>query len=118
MKKIRLRSNKLRRILRVRGKISGTKERPRLCVFRSNKYTYGQLVDDKTAKTLVDVSDKVREVHIGKNKTQAAFELGKLLAKRAKVAKITNVVFDKRWYKYHGRVKSFADGARSLKLVF
>jgi len=118
MKKIRLRPNKQKRILRVRGKIFGTEERPRLCVFRSNKYTYGQLIDDRTAKTLVDVSDKVREIHAGKNKTQAAFELGKLLAERAKELKISNVVFDRRWYKYHGRVKSFADGARSLKLVF
>ena len=118
MKKIRLRSNKNKRILRVRGKVSGTARRPRLCVFRSNKYIYGQLINDTNAKTLVDVSDKVREIHLGKNKTQAAFELGKLLAERAKVLKINNVVFDRRWYKYHGRVKNFADGARSLKLVF
>lgn len=118
MRKIATRSNKLRRRLRVRKKVFGTSKQPRLAVFRSNKHIYGQLVDDKVGKTLVDIQAEAFKLHKGKNKTEVAFEVGKALAKKAKEKKISKAVFDRGSYKYHGRVKSFADGAREGGLEF
>lgn len=113
MAKIRLRkNNKIKRKLRVRRKVAGTKEMPRLSVFRSNNYIYGQLIDDVTGKTLVALGKEVKDLHKKKTKTEAAFETGKMLAKKALENKIKKVVFDRNGYKYHGRVKSFAQGAR------
>ena len=104
-----------RRHLRVRKKVTGTGERPRLVVFRSLKHIYAQLVDDVAARTLMTVSDhKVTE---GK-KTERSVEVGKEIAARAKEAGITRVVFDRAGYKYHGRVKAVADGAREGGLEF
>jgi large subunit ribosomal protein L18 len=104
-----------RRHLRVRKKVTGTPERPRLVVFRSLKHIYAQLVDDVAARTLMTVSDhKVTE---GK-KTERSVEVGKEIAARAKEAGITRVVFDRAGYKYHGRVKAVADGAREGGLEF
>jgi large subunit ribosomal protein L18 len=111
-------TNRERRKLRVRKKVFGTSEKPRLSIFRSNNYIYAQLIDDEKRKTIVDVSSEVKELHEGKKKADAAFAVGKLLADKAIKAKIKNVVFDRNGYRYHGRVKSLADGAREggLKL--
>ncbi len=105
---------RFRRHLRVRKKVEGTTERPRLVVFRSLKHIYAQLVDDASMRTLMTVSDTKLE---GK-KIDKSSEVGKLLAGRAKEAGITRVVFDRAGYKYHGRVKAVADGAREGGLEF
>lgn len=96
----------------------GTSKTPRLTVYRSNKYITAQIIDDLTAKTLVDVQAEAKKLHKGKNKTEAAFEVGKELAKKALEKKISKVVFDRGSFRYHGRVKSFADGARDGGLKF
>jgi large subunit ribosomal protein L18 len=105
---------RFRRHLRVRKKVQGTAERPRLVVFRSLKHIYAQLVDDVQARTLATVSDSKLE---GKKSAKSS-EVGKLIASRAKEAGITQVVFDRAGYKYHGRVKAVADGAREGGLEF
>jgi large subunit ribosomal protein L18 len=133
-----------RRHRRVRGKISGTAKRPRLCVFRSNKHIYVQLIDDQNNKTLASAGDTGLNLKIekkpasvknkdgkkaaeGKKETKEAprtenlalaFEVGKLIAQKAKELKIDEVVFDRGGYKYHGRVKSLAEGARGGGLKF
>ena len=104
-----------RRHLRVRKKLAGTAERPRLVVYRSLKHIYAQLVDDTAARTLATVSDLA--VEDGK-KTEKSAEVGRRIAARAKEAGITRVVFDRAGYKYHGRVKAVADGAREGGLEF
>ncbi len=113
IKKIR----KARRTARSRNKIRAKKNRVRLTVFRSNRYIYAQVVDDKTGKTLVAASEKAIEGS-NLNKTQAAVEVGKILAKKAIAKKIKNVVFDKGPYKFHGRIKALAQGAREGGLEF
>jgi large subunit ribosomal protein L18 len=105
---------RVRRHLRVRKKVTGSPERPRLVVFRSLKHIYAQLVDDVSGKTLLTVSDAKFE---GK-KSEKSAEVGKLLASRAKEAGVTSVVFDRAGYQYHGRVKAVADGAREGGLEF
>jgi len=107
---------RLRRHRRVRGKVFGTKERPRLCVFRSNKHIYCQIIDDEEGKTLVSAND----IKITKKmtKVEKAREVGRLIAKKAKEKGIEKVVFDRGGYKYHGRVKALAEGAREGGLVF
>jgi len=114
MPKIVLRkTNKDRRKLRVRKKVFGTSDRPRLSVYRSNKYSYGQIIDDTAGKTLVSVSFKdIRDFHKSNVKNEASFTLGKKLAEEALKKKIKMVVFDRNGYKYHGRVKQVAEGAR------
>jgi large subunit ribosomal protein L18 len=104
-----------KRHLRVRNKVSGSGERPRLVVFRSLKHIYAQLVDDTTGRTLATVSDL--GIESGKKGERAA-EVGKLIAERAKTAGITRVVFDRAGYRYHGRIKAVADGARKGGLEF
>lgn len=104
-----------RRHLRVRKKVVGTPERPRLVVFRSLKHIYAQLVDDVARRTLATVSSHT--VGEGK-KTERATAVGKELAVRAKATGITRVVFDRAGYKYHGRVKAVAEGAREAGLEF
>ncbi len=104
-----------RRHLRVRNKVSGTTERPRLVVFRSLKHIYAQLVDDVSRRTLATVSDL--NIEQGKKGERAA-AVGKLIAERAKAAGITRVVFDRAGYRYHGRVKAVADAARTGGLEF
>src|SRR6188768_3670981 len=104
-----------RRHLRVRKRVSGTAERPRLVVFRSLKHIYAQLVDDTANRTLATVSDL--GIEQGKKGERAA-EVGKLIAERAKTAGITRVVFDRAGYRYHGRIKAVADGARKGGLEF
>jgi large subunit ribosomal protein L18 len=117
-KVIKRASNREKRRLRIRENVAGTKDKPRLSVYRSLRYIYAQLIDDVEGKTLVDVSDSVKELSKKGTKTQSSFEIGKLLAQRAKEKKITEAVFDRGGYKYHGRVKSLADGAREGGLKF
>lgn len=107
-----------RRHKRVRAGVFGTKERPRFCVFRSNKHIYGQLIDDEKGKTLVATSDLKLKKQKKENKGQIAKEVGKLIAEKAKGLKIEKVVFDRGGYKYHGRVKALAEGAREGGLNF
>ena len=109
--------NRYRRQKRVRTKISGTKDRPRLSVFRSAKHIYAQLIDDEKGRTLIVSSDL--ELKKGKKKkTDMAREVGKLIAKKAQNLKIDKVIFDRGGYQYHGRVKSLAEGAREGGLKF
>jgi large subunit ribosomal protein L18 len=112
-----------RRHFRVRAKVQGTAERPRLVVFRSLKNIEGQLVDDDARRTLMGLSTLTSAMKDfkaeGKNRrVEQAFQAGKLLAERAKAQGIASVVFDRGGYKYHGRVKAFADGARKGGLEF
>lgn len=108
-----------RRKRRVRSKFVGNKKRPRLTVFRSNKYIYGQIIDDVSGKTLVSVGQlQVKGKNDKKTKTEISFAVGEMLAKKAKAKKIVNVSFDRGGYKYHGRVKALADGARKGGLKF
>ena len=110
-----------RRHLRVRKKVFGTPERPRLCVFRSNKHIYAQIIDDTVGRTLVAASTLDKDLRDKLEKTwnkEAAREVGKLIGKRALEKGITTVVFDRGGYKYHGRVKELAEGAREGGLVF
>ena len=104
-----------RRHLRVRRKVAGTGERPRLVVRRSLKHIYAQLVDDVQQRTLMTVSD--HDITEGKKSDKSA-EVGRRIAARAKEAGITSVVFDRAGYQYHGRVKAVADGAREGGLEF
>ena len=108
-----------RRHQRVRNKISGTTAVPRLNVFRSNNNIFAQIIDDEASKTLVSASsiDKELKLENGGN-TEAAVKVGELLAKRAKKAKISKVVFDRGGYLYHGRVKALAEAARENGLEF
>jgi len=89
-----------------------------LCVFRSLRHIYAQLIDDKEGKTLVSASDLEIKKKKGVKKTEIAKEVGKLIAKKAVAQKIKKVVFDRGGYKYHGRVKNLADGAREGGLEF
>jgi large subunit ribosomal protein L18 len=107
-----------RRHRRVRGKIFGTAERPRLVVFRSNRGIEAQLVDDLEGKTLAAASWLNLKKSFKGNKTQQAAEVGKLLAENAKKAEIETVVFDRGGYLYHGRVKALAEAAREGGLKF
>jgi large subunit ribosomal protein L18 len=109
-----LRNNYNRIKLRIRSKISGSESKPRLTIFRSNKFVYGQLINDALGQTIANIVSNVD----GKNKVDASFEAGKSLAKIALEKGITEAVFDRNGYKYHGRVKSFADGAREGGLKF
>jgi large subunit ribosomal protein L18 len=102
------------RHVRVRKKISGTDERPRLVVYRSLKHIYAQLVNDADGRTLLTVTDQGIE---GK-KLQKSAEVGRRVAARAKEAGVSRVVFDRAGYRYHGRVKAVADGAREGGLEF
>ena len=104
-----------RRHLRVRKRVKGTAERPRLVVFRSLKHITAQIVDDVQGRTLITVDSTGLES--GK-KAEKSLEVGKLIAAKAKDAGITKVVFDRAGYKYHGRVKAVADGARQGGLEF
>ncbi len=108
-----------RRHRRIRKKIKGTAERPRLCVFRSLRHIYAQLVDDERGHTLLGVSSLSPEVRgLQGTKTEMARAVGTLLGKKALEKGIRTVVFDRGGYKYHGRVKALADGAREAGLVF
>ncbi len=104
---------------RVRKRVRGTQEKPRLSVFRSNKAIYAQLIDDDGGRTLASTSSLSKEAGEKKGtKTEVAREVGKVIAERAKEAGIDNIVFDRNGYLYHGRVKSLAEGAREGGLNF
>lgn len=122
---------------RIKAKIIGTKEKPRLCVFSSNRHVYAQLIDDEKQRTMTMASDleikktkskKTEEktgkedsktgVQIRKGKIAPSYEVGKLIAQKAKELKISKVVFDRAGYKYHGRIKALAEGAREGGLKF
>ena len=108
-----------RRHLRVRKRVSGTAERPRLVVFRSLKHIYAQLVDDDQGQVLLGVSDSSEGISMdGQGKVARGKAAGKLLADRAKSKGITKVVFDRAGYRYHGRVRAVAEGAREGGLEF
>jgi large subunit ribosomal protein L18 len=110
------REARLRRHNRVRAKVSGTAELPRLNVFRSNKGLFIQLIDDVAGKTLASVADA--EIKAGKTKIEKAKEAGKIIAKKAQEAGIKKAVFDRGGYQYHGRTQAVAEGAREGGLEF
>lgn len=113
MNRLKLRQN---RKLRSKARIRGGENRPRLTVFRSNKHIFAQIIDDETGKTLVQASSLKMKAK-GK-KVDTAAMVGEEIAKSAKSKKVTKVVLDRSGYKYHGRVKSLADGARKGGLQF
>lgn len=106
-----------RRAVRVRSKVRGTVDRPRLSVFRSNRAIWAQIIDDSKGRTLASAAS-VHVTEKGLSKKDQATKVGELLAKRAKAAGIERVVFDRGSYLYHGRVKALADGARQGGLDF
>jgi len=101
---------------KIRARIFGTKDRPRLAVFRSAKHIYAQLIDDNSAKVIAQVSDV--KTKLKGNKTSHSMEVGKLIAKEALAKKIETVVFDRGGNVFHGRIKAVADGAREGGLKF
>lgn len=112
-----IKNTKDQRKIRISSKVHGTEKKPRLSVFRSNGSIYAQLIDDAAGKTIFGISEK----HIGKEKgtkTAKAKAIGITLATKALEKKISHVVFDKGSYRYHGRVKAVADGAREGGLIF
>ena len=118
VKKTNRKAERVRRHIRVRRKISGTAECPRLCVFRSNSNLYVQVIDDVQGKTLVQASTLDKEIKNKKANIEAAKEVGALIAKRAIEKKIDTVVFDRGGYIYHGVVKQLAESAREGGLKF
>src|SRR5882762_6939129 len=118
--KVRTRAERRhQRHLRVRHKVTGSLERPRLVVFRSSKHIYAQLVDDTRGVTLIGASDRTEGLQPeAKGKTGKSFALGQLIAVKAKAKGIVRVVFDRGGYQFHGRVKAVADGARKGGLEF
>ncbi len=118
VKKTDRKMERTRRHIRVRRKISGTAERPRLCVYRSNSNLYVQIIDDVAANTLVSASTLDKEVKTKHANKEAAKELGTLIAKKALDKKIETVVFDRGGYIYHGVVKELAEAAREGGLKF
>ena len=103
---------------RIRARVVGGAERPRLSVFRSNRYMFAQIIDDQRGETLVYISSKDSAAKKGQSKTIAAKQTGEELAKKAAEKGIKAVVFDRGGYRYHGRVKAFAEGAREKGLQF
>ncbi len=102
----------------IRKRLSGSTERPRLSVYRSNKGIYAQIIDDVDGKTLVAASSLSKDFSASGNKIEQSKAVGKLVAEKAIAAGISKVVFDRNGYLYHGRVKSLADGAREGGLQF
>jgi large subunit ribosomal protein L18 len=118
IKKTDRKFERTRRHIRVRTKISGTAERPRLCVYRSNTNIYAQIIDDVAGTTLVSASTLDKEIKTKYANKEAAKEVGALIAKRCKDKKIEEVVFDRGGYIYHGVVKELAEAAREGGLKF
>lgn len=121
---MKIRNTKLQRKTRISRKIKGTEEKPRLSVFRSNNAIYAQLINDKKGQTILGVTEKHLPETLAKGqssfgrKIEKAKALGIVLAQKAKEKKISEVVFDKGSYKYHGRIKALAEGAREEGLQF
>ncbi len=118
VKKTDRKMERTRRHIRVRRKISGTAQRPRLCVYRSNQNLYVQVIDDVAGNTLVSASTLDKEIKVKHANKEAAKEVGTLIAKRALDKKIETVVFDRGGYIYHGVVKELAEAAREGGLKF
>ena len=118
VKKFDSNAQRLKRHRRVRAKISGTAERPRLAVFRSSKNIYAQLIDDVAGNTLVAAASNEKDFGIYGGNCEAAKKVGALIAERALAKGIENVVFDRGGYVYHGRVQALAEGARESGLKF
>ena len=106
-----------RRHRRIRGRLAGTAERPRLCVSRSNMRIYAQVIDDSRGHTLAAAGSVEADLR-GLSKAEAAEAVGRLVAERARAAGVETVVFDRGGYRYHGRVKTLADAARAAGLTF
>jgi large subunit ribosomal protein L18 len=118
-KKIQRKDSKYKRKIRSRLKVRNNYSRPRLCVYRSAKYIYGQIIDNATGKTLIGISSKdVESKKEDSGKIDISFRTGEALAKKALEKKIDHIVFDRSGYKYHGRVKALAEGARKGGLKF
>jgi large subunit ribosomal protein L18 len=114
-----LKENRRNRIhMRIRNRLRGTTERPRICVFRSNLQIYCQLIDDINGHTIVSASSRETGIDRTVNKSEQARQVGRLLAERAREAKVEAVLFDRSGYLYHGRVKALAEGAREGGLQF
>lgn len=112
---------RIRRHMRARGRLQRASERPRLCVFRSARHIYSQIIDDRQGHTLISASTldpAIRQEVDGKSKVEVAALVGTSIAKKAKEAGITSVMFDKGGYKYHGRIKALAEAAREAGLEF
>lgn len=107
-----------RRHTRVRKKVNGTAARPRLAVFKSNRYIYAQIIDDEGGRTLAAASSQEKSLRAKTLSIESAAEVGKLLAERAGDAEITEVVFDRGGYPFHGRVKALADAVREAGVRF
>ena len=118
IKRPNTKAQRVRRHQRVRGKISGTAERPRLSVFRSENNIYAQIIDDVAGKTLCSASTVEKGFEGNGGNCEAAAKIGKLIGERAVAAGITEVVFDRGGNVYHGRVKALAEGAREGRLKF
>ncbi len=116
--KVNKNAMRLKRHVRVRGKISGTPERPRLNVFRSNANIYAQIIDDVNGVTLVAANTLEKDFEGAAGNCEAAKKVGQLIAERAKAKGIEEVVFDRGGYVYHGRVAALAEGARESGLKF
>ena len=116
--KVNKNAMRLKRHVRVRGKISGTPERPRLNVFRSNANIYAQIIDDVNGLTLVSANTLEKEFEGATGNIEAAKKVGQMVAERAKAKGIEKVVFDRNGYIYHGRVAAVAEGAREAGLEF
>ena len=102
---------------RIRGKVNGTAERPRLSVFRSNRYIYAQVIDDASGRTLAQANSREEGLD-GTSRTETSKTVGQRLAERAKEAGVSGVVFDRGGYRYHGNVRALAEGAREGGLKF
>lgn len=109
---------RLKRKLRIRGRVSGTAERPRLSIFRSNRHVYAQAIDDGAGHTIVSVSDLEKEFREVSPTVDGVKKLGAAMASRLREKNITRVVFDRNGFKYHGVVKSFADSVREGGIEF
>lgn len=115
------RQSRIRRHVRVRARIKGTSERPRLCVFRSNRYVWAQLIDDKAGRTLAQATDwekspKEKKGTAKETRVMRAQRVGEMIAKLAAEKKISSFVFDRGGHAYHGRVKAVAQGARKASI--
>ncbi len=109
---------RIRRHRRIRKRLNGTAARPRLAVFRSNRYIYAQVIDDAAGRTLASASSQERDLRSGTLTAGSAAEVGRLIAGRAAEAGVTGVVFDRGGHPYHGRVKALAEAAREGGLDF
>lgn len=113
------RKKRIRRHQKIRAKISGTAEIPRLCIFRSAKHIYCQLINDEKGQTILSASDlEVKKTKKGSTKSVQSHEVGSLIAKKALEKKIEKVVFDRGGFAYHGRIKALAEGAKEGGLKF